>query len=174
MNISGIDPSLTSTGYCSEKSRGTIRVNHRGAERLSVISRSILQFCFDENIELVIIEGYSFASRNTHAHSAGELGGCIRMMLWENNIPFIEVPPTSRAKFATGKGNAGKSEVISSVSSKTGMLFSGGGADDECDAWVLREMALAKIGKSNYEWNKAQMSALEKIDWAPLDQLLGE
>lgn len=94
------------------------------------------------------------------------------MTLWECSIPYIEIPPTSRAKFATGKGNSGKTEVISSVSSKTGKVFSGSGADDECDAWILEQMGLQKLGLSSYSWTKEQLSALEKIDWSPLDNLL--
>ncbi len=91
------------------------------------------------------------------------------MTLWECNTPYIDVPPTSRAKFATGKGNAGKTEVISAISSKTGLIFSGAGADDECDAWILEQMGLAYLGKSPYDWTSVQLSSLEKIDWSPLD-----
>lgn len=174
MKLLGLDISLTSTGYSISEKTGIISTKAKGPERLSIVSKSVLQLCADEKIECVILEGYSFASRNSQAHSIGELGGCIRMELWESNIPYIEVPPTSRAKFATGKGNAGKTEVISVISSKTGLVFSGAGADDECDAWVLEQMGLQKIGLSNYSWTKEQLSALEKIDWSPLENLLME
>ena len=90
------------------------------------------------------------------------------MALWENNIFFVEVPPTCRAKFATGKGNASKGEVISAISAKTGKVFSGAGGNDECDAWVLEEMAHAKLGISNWEWSKEQLSALSKVEWGLL------
>jgi hypothetical protein len=72
----------------------------------------------------------------------------------------------------SGKGNAGKTEVISSISSKTGMVFSGSGADDECDAWVLEQMGLAQLGKSKYQWTKEQLSALEKIDWSQMNGVI--
>jgi crossover junction endodeoxyribonuclease RuvC len=168
MSLMGLDISLTSTGYSIDGSTGLIKVNSRGAQRLHEISQAVLIMCSEYSIDTVILEGYSFASRNSQAHSIGELGGCIRMRLWENTIPYVEVPPTSRAKFATGKGNAGKTEVISSISSKTGMVFSGSGADDECDAWVLEQMGLAQLGKSKYQWTKEQLSALEKIDWSQM------
>lgn len=174
MKLLGLDISLTSTGYSINEKTGIISTKTKGPERLSIVSKNVLQLCVDEKIECVILEGYSFASRNSQAHSIGELGGCIRMALWESNIPYIEVPPTSRAKFATGKGNAGKTEVISAISSKTGLVFSGAGADDECDAWVLEQMGLQKIGLSNYLWTKEQLSALEKIDWSSIEDLLME
>lgn len=169
MNLLGLDISLTSTGYSHDGFTGLISVKSRGPERLHQITRTVIDICLEYAIDVVILEGYSFASRNSQAHSIGELGGCIRMSLWVDNIPYIEVPPTSRAKFATGKGNSGKSEVISAISSKTGMLFSGAGADDECDAWVLEQMGLTKLGQSKYQWTKEQLSALDKIDWSPID-----
>lgn len=135
---------------------------------MSFISNAVLELTSSKSIDCVIIEGYSFGSRNSQAHSIGELGGCVRMKLWESGVLFIDIPPTVRAKFATGKGNAGKTEVISSISSKTGKTFSGGGADDECDAWVLEQMALTYLNKSEFSWTKEQMSALSKVDWSPL------
>lgn len=172
MKLLGLDISLTSTGYSINGETGIIATKAKGPERLSIVNKTVLQLCLEEEINCVLLEGYSFASRNSQAHSIGELGGCIRMTLWECSIPYIEIPPTSRAKFATGKGNSGKTEVISSVSSKTGKVFSGSGADDECDAWILEQMGLQKLGLSSYSWTKEQLSALEKIDWSPLDNLL--
>lgn len=174
IKLIGLDISLTSTGYSINENTGIVSTKTKGPERLSVVNKSILQICLDEKIDCVLMEGYSFASRNSQAHSIGELGGCVRMTLWENGIPYIEIPPTSRAKFATGKGNSGKTEVISAISSKTGKVFSGAGADDECDAWVIEQMGLQKMSLSNYSWTKEQLSALEKIDWAPLENLLME
>lgn len=172
MNIIGLDISLTSTGYSLHGETGIFSTKTKGPERLSILTKTILQFCLDNEVECAIIEGYSFASRNSQAHSIGELGGCIRMTLWESKIPYIEIPPTSRAKFATGKGNAAKAEVVSAISSKTGKLFSGAGADDECDAWVLEQMGLSRLDLSSYKWSKEQLSALDKVDWAPLDAVM--
>jgi crossover junction endodeoxyribonuclease RuvC len=169
MKIMGLDLSLTSTGYAVDGKIGVISTKYRGGQRLSAITKSVLGLCLDEKINCVIIEGYSFASRNSQAHSIGELGGCIRMMLWENEIPYVEIPPTSRAKFATGRGNSAKTEVISSISAMTGLVFSGSGSDDMCDAWILREMGMAYMSVSGYTWPKVNMTALEKIDWSPLE-----
>jgi crossover junction endodeoxyribonuclease RuvC len=171
IKLIGLDLSLTSTGISINGKTSIVSTKAKGPERLSYVNKTILQICLDEEINCAIIEGYSFASRNSQAHSIGELGGCIRMTFWECGISYIEVPPTSRAKFATGKGNAGKTEVISAISSKTGMMFSGSGADDECDAWILEQMGLAYLGKSQYDWTAAQLSSLEKIDWSSMDNI---
>jgi hypothetical protein len=87
--------------------------------------------------------------------------------LWELAYGFIEIPPTCRAKFATGRGNASKSEVMSSISARTGIIWSGKGCEDRCDAWILEEMTLAKYGESKFEWPDLNLSALDKVDWSP-------
>jgi crossover junction endodeoxyribonuclease RuvC len=174
LQLIGLDLSLTSTGISINGKTSIISTKLRGAERLSFITKNIVDICKKEKINCAIIENYSFASRNSQAHSIGELGGCVRMSLWENGIPYIEIPPKSRAKFATGKGNAGKTEVISAISSKTGFVFSGSGADDECDAWILEQMGLAYLEKSEYHWSTTQLSSLENIDWSSLDTVKGK
>lgn len=170
MRIAGIDLSLTSTGICIDGSSQIISLNLRGAERLSTIAHKIIDICITNNVGLVVIEGYSYASQNSRAHSIGELGGCVRMLLWENNIPFVDVPPSIRAKFASGKGNSSKAIVIESVKKITGISFDGKGADDCCDAFVLEQIGLAKLGKQMYDWPEEGVLALSKIDWSALEK----
>lgn len=173
MRFLGLDLSLTSTGYSTGGTTGIIATKAKGAERLSIISNQVIDIVASNSIDAVIIEGYSFASRNSQAHSIGELGGAVRMKLWEKGTTYIDVPPTCRAKFATGKGNAGKTEVISAISSKTGLVFSGAGADDECDAWILEQMGLTHVGESKQSWSKEQLEALIKVDWSPINTIRG-
>lgn len=171
MRFIGLDLSLTSTGYCIDGKTGVIATKLKGAERLSKVSSQIIDMIISNSIDVAIIEGYSFASRNSQAHSIGEMGGAVRMKIWESGVAYVDVPPTCRAKFATGKGNAGKGEVISSISAKTGLMFVGAGADDECDAWVLEQMGLTYIKESTQSWTKEQLEALTKVDWSPVDNL---
>lgn len=168
MQTAGIDLSLTSTGISIGGDLSAIRVSSKGVIRLNEISLKIVELFKERSVKAVAIEGYSFASRNSQAHSIGELGGVVRLRLWEMAIPYIEIPPTSRAKFATGRGNASKNEVVSSVSAKTGLVFSGAGADDMCDAFLLEEMLRVHLGVGQYSWNATQMQALDKIDWMPI------
>lgn len=174
MNVLGLDLSLTSTGYCHNGEAGYISTGEFGAERLRKIGREVENIVVDKQINIVAIEGYSFASRNSQAHSIGELGGVVRVFLLNMDIPFLEIPPTCRAKFATGKGNAGKAEVISSISAVTGIVWKGAHADDMCDAWILEQMVLTKLKMSQYSWPNVSLSALEKIDWKPLEDLINE
>lgn len=170
MKLMGLDLSLTSTGYSVDRETGIIATKTKGAERLSVISNSIIDLIADNLVDAVIVEGYSFASRNSQAHSIGELGGAVRMRLFECGIPFVDVPPTCRAKFATGRGNASKNEVISAISAKTNIVWSGAGADDRCDAWILEQMGLAYIGESVYDWPETHLQSLKTINWDSLSE----
>lgn len=172
MNVIGIDLSLTSTGFCSGGDAQVIESKLRGPERLIDISETLVKAVIGASAEIAAIEGYSFASRNSQAHSIGELGGVVRVELFKRGIPYVEIPPTCRAKFATGKGNASKNEVISTVSAKTGIVWMNPGADDKCDAWILEELVLFKIGCSKFPWPEANASALDKVDWTPLNNLM--
>lgn len=169
IKILGLDLSLTSTGYCHNGEHGVISVSEKGPERLVSVSEKIKSIVLEKQIDVVVVEGYSFSSRNSQAHSIGELGGVVRVALYLQGIPYVEVPPTCRAKFATGKGNAGKTEVISSVSARTGIIFPNPGADDRCDAWVLEEMGLVRAGSPKFEWPEINLSSMDKVDWTALD-----
>ena len=164
----GVDPSLTSSGFCVD---GKLLAHHsksKGVVRLIEIRDLFLDLQKETLADVLVIEGYAFAARNSHAHSLGELGGVLRVAAHEAGMQIVDIPPTVRAKFATGKGNAGKAEVVSSISARTGMTFEGKGADDMCDAWVMREMAWAARGRSKFDWPKQNLQALEKIDWSIL------
>lgn len=161
----GLDLSLTSTGISMNGLTSAYRPTTKGIQRLVDISDHIRDLCMDNAIEVVALEGYSFASRSSHAHSIGEAGGCVKVLLHNIAVPVVIIPPTCRAKFATGRGNASKLEVVSAISVKTGIVWLGASGDDQCDAWVLEQMLLAHSGTSQYDWTKTQMDALTKIDW---------
>jgi crossover junction endodeoxyribonuclease RuvC len=167
--IMGLDLSLTSTGWSCGGDYGVISSKNKKTQRLIDISEEILKICVSRKVDIVVIEGYSFASRSGQAFSIGELGGVVRFCLLKSKIPFIDVPPTVRAKFATGRGNAAKSEVVSSISAKTGIVWAGSGADDMCDAWILEEIGLFHYGQSRFDWPKLNISALDSVDWTHID-----
>ena len=166
MKFLGLDLSLTSTGYSCDGDMDAIAIKKKGVERLAAIRDAVMLACREHRPDVVLIEGYSFASRAGQAHSIGELGGVIRLALHEDNYTFVDIPPTCRAKFATGRGNASKAEVISAISARTGLVWEGKGADDMCDAWILEQMGRTHFGLSDEEWPKKNLEALESIDWS--------
>ena len=118
--VIGIDPSLTATAYCymvdgRVEDLGRICSKAKGAERLVDIENMLTSFLRKcDRIDLAVIEGYSYGSPN-QAHQIGELGGIIRRLLYSRAVPYIEIPPPTLKKYACGKGNVGKDEVMLSI-----------------------------------------------------------
>ncbi len=149
MIIIGIDPSLTSTGIVSVNEFGIILTSEAvksklfGVKRLSDIKEQMIpkvRYDADEGEEtMVFIEGYSYGSLNNR-EILGELGGMIRLMLFEQEIPFIDVAPTSLKKFVTGKGNADKIAMALGIQKTWGKDFE---TTDQADAFALCQLGLA-------------------------------
>jgi len=162
MSIVGLDLSLTSTGVALDGGTFRIRPKNKGVERLRLIRGELQSFLADmdavECIDLVVIEGYSFGSRGRAVFNIGELGGVVRVMLHEESYDFVEVPPTSLKKFATGKGNAPKDAVLASAI-RAGFR---GDNNDEADAWWLWKMGYAILGdEPKYEYQRQVIAAIK-------------
>ena len=96
--------------------------------------------------DLVVIEGYSFGSRLSHAHSLGEIGGIVRYRLGQMEKRYIDVPPTQLKKFATGKASADKNIVLLEVYKRYGVSLAD---DNQADALVLAMIGRALWGTSD-------------------------
>ncbi len=137
MRIVALDLSLTASGVCDsqapEKPFTLVPPNGmRGMERLRWIRAEVVRAT--KGADLVVIEGYSFGSKN-QAHYLGELGGVIRLMLYCLGRPYIDIAPTVRAKVATGSGAGRKDAVFAEAFKRLGYT---GDSKDEADArWLL-------------------------------------
>lgn len=161
--IMGLDLSLTATGVAlPDATTLTLRSKLRGMERLADLRSIILGLA--ASTELVVLEGYSYGSGHG-AHQLGELGGTIRLALWDAAIPYIDIAPTQRAKYATGRGNAAKGLVVSEISARTGRTFPD---DNQVDAWILRAMALDHYGHPCIDVPQTHRDALTGIHWPDL------
>ena len=160
MRIAAFDLSLTQTGHAlTGVGVGTIRPVLKGIARLHEIRRRVLEIA--TGTDLVVIEGYAFARAN-QAHQLGELGGVIRLALWDARIPYVEIPPATLKKFATGKGNANKEEMLAAAIRRLGYE---GANNNEADALWLLKLASVGYGLSDRDLPKAHLDALGKIHW---------
>ena len=166
--VVGLDLSLTSTGIATAEGERNIfpKAKATGVDRLIYLRDALLECLRPIPAPLIVVEGYAFARKGSHAHSIGEWGGVARVALTEAGCLLAEAPPTNRAKMATGKGNSGKSDVVSHVTKITGRVWDGKGNEDRCDAFVLRQMGLSRLGLSEYAWSKDRLAALDGVDWA--------
>lgn len=158
-NVVGLDLSLTSTGVSRKYGTHSIRVKSKDCERLIELRKEVLGYCITASH--VVIEGFSFGSP-MQAHNVGGLGWIVRVGLFEAGIPYTVVPPSSLKKFATGKGNAKKDEILAAAV-RAGAHVTG---NDEADAWWLRQMGLmALAGEADVPRTEYRTEALAKVAW---------
>lgn len=170
MRILALDLSLTATGVADETGVRTIRPTTTGMERLAYIRDRALAACgtvefpTDAPADLVVVEGYAYG-RPQQATHLGELGGVVRLALWEAGIPCVEVAPASLKRYATGRGNAGKAEVMMAAGKRLGY---DGHDDNESDALWLWHMAMDAYGSPPVEVPVTHRVALAAVKWPAL------
>jgi hypothetical protein len=194
VRILALDLSLTATGVADETDVSTIRPRTTGMERLKSVREQVLRAVHidgewgsydefgcsapldeDDHADLVVIEGYAFAGggRKTkggagmpsHAHALGELGGVVRLALWEAGVAYVDVAPASLKRYATGKGNAPKAEVMMAAGKRLGY---DGHDDNESDALWLWHMAMDAYGCVVVKMPETHRVALAAVKWPEL------
>lgn len=177
MRVLGLDLSLTSTGVAlpdgtTERLQPPRLV---GMERLCWLRDQVLRRAIGEpdpvtdlppGVDVIAVEGYAMGSkRQSHSYATGELGGVVRLALWEDGYRVVDVPPATLKVFATGRGNASKDEVLAEAIRR---LQYQGANNDEADALWLRALTLAAYGVPVVDVPKTHLRALEKIEWPQL------
>ena len=100
--VIGLDQSLSHSGYSLFSSGklynfGSILTDERrGSERLFYIK--------EECPCLAVIEGYSFGSKGKAKSSLQELGGVVKLLFYQRNIPLYVVAPAALKKYICGPG----------------------------------------------------------------------
>lgn len=125
-NVCAIDPSLTSTGICiigednvpeliTVKSTGT-RADSYGTRhaRIKRLSTEIAAFIKPDDT-LVIIEGPALRSTDPGVWDRAGLWWLLYSRIVALGVPVGVCPPKTRAKFATGNGNADKKAVRAGI-----------------------------------------------------------
>lgn len=127
MLILGLDLSLTSTGATLLKGRRPIAVANfktspadgADVERGEKIASELRDWIEENGLpDRIGIEDYAH-SKATNVSRLGELGGCVKRMLWldlgRDPRAVIKMPSSTVKKFATGNGRASKDEMIAAA-----------------------------------------------------------
>ncbi len=77
---------------------------------------------------------------------------------------MVAVPPNLRAKYATGRGNAGKDEVLLAVAHRWTHVCQPDG-NDTADALVLASMGADHLGHPPVHLPATHREALTKVPW---------
>lgn len=136
---------------------------HRGVQRLSDIREwltSKLKYLRDNDhaIHDIAMEGMVLASPSSLA--LGELSGLVKLLLWDS-LPAgttprtpLKVAPMTVKKFAAGKGNAKKQEMLMQIYKRWGQEFND---DNAADAYALGRLA------TGHFISKIEQETIEKI-----------
>lgn len=161
MKATGLDLSMTGTGVCyggllDLATVSTIKTVGTKDNRLDLISREVLGRA--EGSGLVLIEGY--LNRSMSAGITGMVHGAVRLTLIQYDIPYATLPPSSLKKYATGSGNASKTDMALAAFKRGGVEFKD---DNQTDAWWLWVAAMDHLGLPVIDLPKVQREALTKI-----------
>lgn len=167
MRVLGLDLSLTATGVAYPTGMtGTLTTSRRGVDRLAWFRTQITEIITKLQPDLVVLEDYAFHGRHAHSHELGEMGGVVRLALHDRDTRWVAVVPSSLKKYATGKGNAGKEEVLAAAIRR---LSYQGHSHDEADALWLRTMGHDALGDPLVTVPASHRDALAKITWPALE-----
>lgn len=172
--VAGLDISLTGTGVATLG--GTTRVPTKGRRKDTILERHnrmkhITDTVLTEvgTVDLACVEGpVSYATPGGSTWDRGGLWWRIVAALLERDIPVAVIPPTSRAKYATGNGASRKTAVLEAARSRYGAILE---SDDEADALILRAMGLHWLEQPLSEVPDGHRAALAGCAWPDREQV---
>lgn len=181
IKILGLDLSLTGTGFCKARidyspkrpepeitcHTGTLKTNLRGHERLQFVADAATHRMHDYT--LVVLEGPAYGAQGGQAghHERAGLWWLIAHRLWKAGTPYAVVAPSTRAKYACGRGNAPKGEVMAAAIRRYGHLADLAD-DNQCDALILAALGAHHIGYPLTTPTLAHSTALAAVQWPAL------
>lgn len=175
--VVGIDASLACSGVAQiGTGPGTVKVGRvvskptkdptlsDRSRRLRRLAGNLTGLCADAT--LVVIEGPSYASSGAGTWDRAGLWWLVVARLTGAGLNVVEVPPSTLKTYATGKGNAGKDDVLTAVVRRyPHVQFNG---NDEADALVLAAMGARFAGFPIEDGlPQTHLRALEKVQWHP-------
>ncbi len=184
MRVLGIDPSLTSTGLALVEggrvvNTGRIRSKAKGYTRVESILDAISHELttddpryplyqdgrrYDTDIK-VGIEGPAMGAKGSSVVQIFGLWATITHQLWRWGLEPYIVPPSNRVKYATGKGNSSKDEVLAAVVRRYADVNVTG--NDVADALIVAAMGARRYGVPLEQTLPAvNLTAMDKVQWA--------
>jgi crossover junction endodeoxyribonuclease RuvC len=152
MKVVGLDLSLTCTGVAVATQDGAItdRITSKPTkdatlrERVARLGMMAALTCdHATGADLIVVEGPSYGSTTGHQHDRSGLWWLVVGKL-SGLYPVVEVAPGTRMRYATGRGNASKDDVLSAVIRRYHHIDVNG--NDEADALILAAMGARFLG----------------------------
>ena len=145
----------------SDYIKESTRKNRTVYQRLHLMRERLLQLIKSHPSCFVVVEGYAYSTKQNR-ELAGEVGGTVRWILWDNSKfagPSLLVSPLSLKKYILGayrkSGPLTKERIIMMVYKKYGIEVKN---NDEADAIVL-----SKIGRDFVKFVKKYAEEVQKM-----------
>lgn len=178
MKIVGVDLSLTGTGIAviewkyavgwnttvetflikSKPCGDSFKSRHL---RLETIAASVVGYC--KGADMVVIEGPSYGSVGGSAFDRAGLWWWVASILFTVGTPVAVVTPTQLKKWATGKGNAGKTEVVVAINKLWPTVETNN--DNESDALCLATMGVQSMRLGNVPSRAHHEEMIRRVSW---------
>lgn len=190
MKIVGVDLSLTSTGIATindgtvktqtitstGKADATLEARHVRLHNLRLEIALAIYTPPDYKVDLVVIEGPSYNSKNGRAHDRSGLWWILVDWLMNDGAEgwgtqVVEVPPGSRMKYATGKGVVAKDRVLAAVIRRYPNVPVDG--NDQADALILAAMGARRLGHPvESSLPQTHLAAMDGVHWPDITEVL--
>lgn len=167
----GLDLSLNATGIVLLADNNLIYAGCitqagklRDSSRIAYIRDFVTEVIDDEGYpDVIVIEGYAYGAQS-RSHAIGELGGVIKLALYEMGLSCVVVPPTTLKKYTTGKGNAQKSLMLKKVYTRWDFDTEN---DNIADAYALARFGSEYVGRRHTEKFKPFLAKVVDLEGAP-------
>lgn len=157
--VLGLDLSLRRTGLATAMHAESLvpPAQLTGFARLRWIRSTILGRL--AGVDHVVVEGLSYGSHTPSALERAGLWHLVMVAIDARGIGWTEVAPKSRAKYATGNGNAGKDEVLAAAIKRLPQAVRN---NDEADASWLCAIGYDLRGRPICDLPAVQRAAIDK------------
>ena len=153
MRILGLDLSLRSTGYVLLDEEQVVWYGTVGRavsagdalaelERLQMFDSWIREALYNHSpsrhgvpIDHVAIEGYSYGSKQTNLPQLGELGGLMKLAVYQAGIPVAMISPGTWKRVLCGNGRLDKKDAAVEIYKRYRVEYPR--SQDTLDAWAI-------------------------------------
>lgn len=177
LQVVGVDPSLTCTGVATVGASGVVATTRFPTEgsgslldvrtRVRYIVGSVLRFAPSGCLSVIEAPYVPRHGGGQVLERAWLFGMLVDQLCLRG--PVVQVRAKTRAKYGTGNGNAGKSDVLAAV--RTAYPSVGVRDDNEADAIVLAAMGARYLGYPiDGQGSKKQLEAMTAVVWPGIER----
>lgn len=173
MKIVGLDLSLASTGVAVITDHGTTThtICSKPTKTPTLLNRTARLYGIKETVldhvrgaDLAVIEAPAYDSRTGFQHERSGLWWAVVKGCLSLGIETVEVTQGSVKKYATGKGNAHKDQVLAAVVRRYLEILVDG--NDQADALVLAAMGARAYGRPiETSLPQLHLDAMRGVQW---------